>query len=168
MVINEMSRQECVALLARSTVFRLGCARDNQPYVLPVSLVHHEPSGSLYGFTTLGQKVEWMRNNPLVCVETDEITAADQWMSVVVNGGYEELPSPPAEAAHGRLPERAGMEDTPVALRPPDAGANAGAGNDPGAEAFEVLKRLPAWWEPGARRGRRGFITVRPRRWLRS
>ena len=78
MVINEMSREECVALLVRATVFRLGCARDNQPYVLPISLAYDEASASLYGFTTLGQKIEWMRANPLVCVETDDIVGPDQ------------------------------------------------------------------------------------------
>ena len=29
-------------------------------------------SGCLYGFTTPGQKVEWMRANPLVCVEVKQ------------------------------------------------------------------------------------------------
>ena len=28
----------------------------------------------LYSFSTVGQKIEWMRANPNVCVETDEVT----------------------------------------------------------------------------------------------
>jgi nitroimidazol reductase NimA-like FMN-containing flavoprotein (pyridoxamine 5'-phosphate oxidase superfamily) len=155
MVISEMSTQECVALLARSTVFRLGCARDNRPYVLPVSLVHDEASASLYGFTTLGQKIEWMRNNPLVCVETDEIAAPDQWMSVVVNGRYEELPpSKPAEVSPGRMPERSEIKDAPLPLWPPDTppltAAPVGTGNEPRPAVLDVLARLPAWWQPGS------------------
>jgi nitroimidazol reductase NimA-like FMN-containing flavoprotein (pyridoxamine 5'-phosphate oxidase superfamily) len=45
----------------------------------------------LYGFTTPGQKIEWMRENPLVCVEVDEVTAHNQWVSVIAYGRFEEL-----------------------------------------------------------------------------
>ena len=70
-------------------------ARENQPYVVPVYLSYDVlPGGEpcLYGFTTPGQKVEWMRANPLVCVEVDDVVAHDQWMSVIAFGRYEELP----------------------------------------------------------------------------
>jgi nitroimidazol reductase NimA-like FMN-containing flavoprotein (pyridoxamine 5'-phosphate oxidase superfamily) len=155
MVINEMSIEECVALLVRSTLFRLGCARDNQPYVIPISLAYDKASASLYGFTTLGQKIQWMRTNPLVCVQADDIAAPDQWKSVVVNGRFEELPqTPPTESNSGRLPERAGSEDTPAALLPPEerplSAATVGAGHEPRAMAFDMLSRLPAWWQPGS------------------
>lgn len=90
MFIHEMSRAECDQLLARTTVGRLACARENQPYVVPVDFAF---DGSyFYGFTTLGQKVEWMRSNPLVCFEVDEVTNQYQWTSVVAFGRYEELP----------------------------------------------------------------------------
>jgi nitroimidazol reductase NimA-like FMN-containing flavoprotein (pyridoxamine 5'-phosphate oxidase superfamily) len=45
----------------------------------------------LYGFYTVGQKIEWMRANPLVCVEAYEVVSPEQWMSVIVFGRYEEL-----------------------------------------------------------------------------
>ena len=72
-MIREMSREECLGVLARATLVRLACAHENQPYVVPVYLVFHASSGEecFYGFTTPGQKVEWMRSNPLVCVEMD-------------------------------------------------------------------------------------------------
>ncbi|MEO8601316.1 MAG: pyridoxamine 5'-phosphate oxidase family protein [bacterium] len=89
MVIREMSEDECRAALERASFGRLGCARDNQPYVIPISLSY--AAGHLYGFSTLGQKIEWMRANPLVCVELEERTAHDDWTSVVVFGRYDEL-----------------------------------------------------------------------------
>jgi uncharacterized protein len=46
----------------------------------------------LYSFSTEGQKLEWMRFNPLVCVEADDIDAPYDWSSVIVLGSYEELP----------------------------------------------------------------------------
>jgi nitroimidazol reductase NimA-like FMN-containing flavoprotein (pyridoxamine 5'-phosphate oxidase superfamily) len=52
----------------------------------------------LYGFGTLGQKIEWMRSNPLVAVEADEVKSHLEWTSVVVRGRYEEFPDTPEYA----------------------------------------------------------------------
>src|SRR5262249_38241863 len=98
MNIREMSRDECLEILAGRRTARLACARDNQPYVVPVHLVYHVPAGRgpcLYGVTTAGMKIEWMRANPLVCVEVDEVSAYDKWVSVIATGRYEELPEAP-------------------------------------------------------------------------
>ncbi|HEY5883323.1 MAG TPA: pyridoxamine 5'-phosphate oxidase family protein [Pyrinomonadaceae bacterium] len=88
-----MSRSECEEVLNRANVGRLACARDNQPYVVPINFAFDDPY--LYGFTTLGQKVEWMRSNPLVCFEVDEVTNQSEWTSIVGFGRYEELPDQP-------------------------------------------------------------------------
>jgi nitroimidazol reductase NimA-like FMN-containing flavoprotein (pyridoxamine 5'-phosphate oxidase superfamily) len=56
---------------------------------VPVYFVYEKDS--LYSFSTVGQKIEWMRANPLVCVEVDEVVNPQQWVSVVVFGRYEEL-----------------------------------------------------------------------------
>jgi nitroimidazol reductase NimA-like FMN-containing flavoprotein (pyridoxamine 5'-phosphate oxidase superfamily) len=93
MLIHEMTNKECLDALARFRWGRLGCARDNQPYVVPIYVAYHERH--LYTFSTAGQKIEWMRANPRVCVEADEITSPFQWLSVVVFGHYEELPDTP-------------------------------------------------------------------------
>ncbi len=93
MVIEEMTDQECRRLLAGSNVARLACAHNNQPYIVPI---HVDLDGEfLYGYATLGQKIEWMQQNPLVCLEVDELIAHGQWASVVVFGHYEELPQTP-------------------------------------------------------------------------
>jgi nitroimidazol reductase NimA-like FMN-containing flavoprotein (pyridoxamine 5'-phosphate oxidase superfamily) len=90
MVIEEMTRDDCLHVLARTRLGRLACARENQPYIVPVYCVYEEPF--LYGFTTPGQKVEWMRSNPLVCVELDEVRDSDEWTSIIIFGRYDELP----------------------------------------------------------------------------
>ena len=93
MNIREMPEAECRAMLAGRNVARLACARDNQPYIVPI---HVDLEGDyLYGFATPGQKIEWMRENPLVCLETEELNTDRQWASVVVFGHYEELPNTP-------------------------------------------------------------------------
>jgi len=52
----------------------------------------------------LGQKNEWMRANPKVCLEVDEIANQSQWVSVIAIGRYQELPEPQftAEREHAR------------------------------------------------------------------
>lgn len=89
MLIKKMSEQECRETLARLSLGRLGCARDNQPYIVPIYFVCDKDG--LYGFATFGQKIEWMRLNPKVCVQADEVRGNDNWTSVAVQGRYEEL-----------------------------------------------------------------------------
>ena len=93
MLIQELTRQACLELLARAHLGRLACAQGAQPYVVPFSFVYHHDC--LYSFCTVGQKIEWMRANPLVSAETDEIVNTRQWASVIVSGRYEELPDTP-------------------------------------------------------------------------
>jgi nitroimidazol reductase NimA-like FMN-containing flavoprotein (pyridoxamine 5'-phosphate oxidase superfamily) len=89
MVIRELTRQTSVNLLKRKHLGRLACARANQPYVVPIFFAYHV--NGLYCASTIGQKTEWMRENPLVAVEVDEIDSAQQWESVIVSGRYEEI-----------------------------------------------------------------------------
>jgi nitroimidazol reductase NimA-like FMN-containing flavoprotein (pyridoxamine 5'-phosphate oxidase superfamily) len=98
MIIQELTRQECFEALGRARLGRLGCAHENQPYVVPVYVAFHAPSCGgcyLYGFTTPGQKVEWMRANPMVCFEWDEVVDYNRWTSVIAFGQYEELKTTP-------------------------------------------------------------------------
>jgi uncharacterized protein len=103
-IIHELTRSECLALLQRATVGRLACARDSQPYIVPVSFYFNEDDMSLYSFSTIGQKIRWMRDNPKVCVELDEIADRLQWTTVIINGVYEEIRNAPNAA---RVQERA-------------------------------------------------------------
>ena len=91
-----MEDMECRNTLRRLGFGRLGCARDNQPYIVPIYFAY-EPD-HLYGFATFGQKIEWMRSNPRVCVQADEVLGNDNWTSVVALGRYEELPDTPVYA----------------------------------------------------------------------
>ena len=93
MVIEKLTDRESRAVLARTHLARLACALNHQPYIVPIHVDFHD--SYLYGFATLGQKIEWMRKNPLVCVEVDELTTDHQWSTVVISGRYEELPDSP-------------------------------------------------------------------------
>lgn len=89
MVITGLSEEESLGIIARSDLARLACCSAGQPYVVPINYVLHQRC--LYGFSTFGRKIEWMRANPLVCVEIDDITNNRRWESVVATGRYDEL-----------------------------------------------------------------------------
>lgn len=109
MFIHEMTIDECHSALRKATVGRLGCALNNQPYVVPINFAFD--GTHLYGFTTFGQKVEWLRANPLVSFEVDAVTGQSNWMSIILFGRYEELPDKaeyeePRIKAHSLLQQR--------------------------------------------------------------
>jgi nitroimidazol reductase NimA-like FMN-containing flavoprotein (pyridoxamine 5'-phosphate oxidase superfamily) len=98
MVIHELSHAECLAVLERNTVGRLGYAHIAQPYIVPI---HYSYDGELkcaYSFSMLGEKVECMRRNPKVCLAVDEIVDSRHWTTVLVVGRYKEIHRDPAEA----------------------------------------------------------------------
>jgi len=85
-----MSRAAILELLASARLGRLACVQGSQPYVVPFYFIYK--NNSLYSFSVLGQKIKWMRTNPLVCVEVDEVVSSQEWLSLVIFGRYEELP----------------------------------------------------------------------------
>jgi nitroimidazol reductase NimA-like FMN-containing flavoprotein (pyridoxamine 5'-phosphate oxidase superfamily) len=109
MIVEDLPRHACIELLARTRLGRLACAQNQQPYVTPFFFAYRLEA--LYSFSRLGQKIAWMRSNPLVCVEVDEIETPHSWSSVIVSGHYEELPptpegEPERKLAYSLLQER--------------------------------------------------------------
>jgi nitroimidazol reductase NimA-like FMN-containing flavoprotein (pyridoxamine 5'-phosphate oxidase superfamily) len=98
MLIQNMTRQATIEILERAKLGRLACAHEGQPYITPILFAYG--ANCLYSFSTLGQKIDWMRANPLVCLEVDEIASREDWTTVIVFGQYEELPDTPAYEAH--------------------------------------------------------------------
>jgi nitroimidazol reductase NimA-like FMN-containing flavoprotein (pyridoxamine 5'-phosphate oxidase superfamily) len=90
-VIHDLSPAECREVLARANYGRLGCARADQPYVVPFFFYLDPEEDYVYSFSTVGQKIDWMRGNPKVCVEVDEVVDQFNWTTVVAYGRYEEL-----------------------------------------------------------------------------
>jgi nitroimidazol reductase NimA-like FMN-containing flavoprotein (pyridoxamine 5'-phosphate oxidase superfamily) len=121
MRIHELSRDECLEVLARASIARLACARDGQPYVVPVSIVFDRDC--LYSFSTSGQKIAWMRENPRVCVEVDEVEDPRRWVTVLAFGTFEELTLRPEhrdarETASRLFRERPGWWEPAIAQLP--------------------------------------------------
>jgi nitroimidazol reductase NimA-like FMN-containing flavoprotein (pyridoxamine 5'-phosphate oxidase superfamily) len=90
MQIRTMDRNECLKVLDEHRLCRIACARDGRPYLVPLHFVRQD--NHLYAFSMPGQKIEYMRANPLVAVLVEEHGQDRRWKSVLVEGRYEELP----------------------------------------------------------------------------
>ena len=93
MLIQELELEDCRKALQHAGFGRLACVLERQPYVVPIHFC--VDNDYAYSFSMPGQKLEWMRKNPLVCLEIDHVTGRDDWTTVVAMGRYEELPDTP-------------------------------------------------------------------------
>jgi uncharacterized protein len=110
MLVQEMAPKDSLNCLAKMHLGRLGCVKGSQPYVVPSYFAYDR--NYLYGFSTAGQTIDWMHANPLVCVETGDLVSAEEWVSIIIFGRYEELPDTPEfrtqrEIAYAFLQRRA-------------------------------------------------------------
>lgn len=96
MIIRSLTDAECAEVLAGNRLGHLACARDKQPYVVPIHYAYAD--GHLYVFSLSGKKIDIMRANPLVSMLV-ETRREDGWRSVIADGRYEELPD---EIGHKR------------------------------------------------------------------
>jgi nitroimidazol reductase NimA-like FMN-containing flavoprotein (pyridoxamine 5'-phosphate oxidase superfamily) len=103
-MLGSLSPAEIEELLRTEVVARLGCHADGRTYVVPVTYVYD--GDALLIQSADGLKVRMMRQNPLVCVEVDQIDNLANWRSVIAWGRFEELFGTAAAAALARLRER--------------------------------------------------------------
>ncbi|HEX2876268.1 MAG TPA: pyridoxamine 5'-phosphate oxidase family protein [Polyangiaceae bacterium] len=127
MIIRELSSKECGEALNAASFGRLGCARDNQPYVVPIFFATDEDF--ICSFALPGQKIDWMRENRQICLQFDNYSSGGDWTSVVVFGQFAELiDTDERERAHALLQARP-MWWEPGAISP--AGRDDTVGNTP-------------------------------------
>lgn len=91
---KELSQNECSEFLQKTNFGRLACSQNNQPYIVPFNFAF-DNGEYIYAFSTLGQKILWMRDNPQVCVEVEKIINSDNWTTLIIFGRYEELSDKP-------------------------------------------------------------------------
>jgi hypothetical protein len=91
MRIHTLSTEECVDFLRSRSLGQLACSHRNQPYIVPIHFSFEPERRRIYAFSSVGQKIEWMRQNPAVCLEIDDIKDKEHWTTVLVFGRYREL-----------------------------------------------------------------------------
>lgn len=87
--IEEMGNSEIEDLLEKTGYGHLACARNNEPYVVPIHYAYAKPY--VYIYTTLGKKAEMINENPSVCLQIEEVADNKHWHSVIVYGTAEQL-----------------------------------------------------------------------------
>ena len=112
MLIHELGAPDCMVILERSDLGRLACAHHDQPYIVPIHFSFDRERQCLYAFSAIGQKIEWMRENPKVCVEVEDLADRAQWTTVLAFGRYEEMGDSPEDQA-SRNAARALFEGRP-------------------------------------------------------
>jgi hypothetical protein len=87
--IVETTQSESLELLESTNFGHLGCAGDDQPYVVPM---HYAFDGeNIYFLTKEGMKTALLENNPKVCLQVEKIKDERHWQSVVLLGKAELL-----------------------------------------------------------------------------
>ena len=87
--VEELSDSEITEVLGRVRYAHLACCRGSYPYVVPVHYAFED--GSIFIFTTEGKKADIIKENPNVCLQAEEVTDNQHWVSVIVDGVAERL-----------------------------------------------------------------------------
>ena len=163
MLIREIDKGDCLRTLEKARFGRLACSRGDQPYVVPI---YFEVEGQcLYSFATLGQKIEWMRENPRVCVEVDDVSSSHRWVSVLAFGRYEELPPRPEFEEVRTLAEQL-LQRRPVWWEPGSVASTSGEERTPVIYRIRLDSLTGLRASPDAAEEAR--MPVKPRAWLRT
>ena len=94
--MNELTPQECLALLDAGRVAHLGLVDDGEPYVTPLSYVIID--GDLYFRTGPGRRVDALQASPRVCIEVSHDDGDDGWASIIFWGDARFIEDPPQRA----------------------------------------------------------------------
>jgi nitroimidazol reductase NimA-like FMN-containing flavoprotein (pyridoxamine 5'-phosphate oxidase superfamily) len=88
-MIGDLRPDEIDAVLRHSSIGRIGCHSGGRTYVVPVAYAYD--GADVYGHTREGLKLRFMRANPQVCFEVEQIENMGNWQTVIAWGAFEEL-----------------------------------------------------------------------------
>jgi nitroimidazol reductase NimA-like FMN-containing flavoprotein (pyridoxamine 5'-phosphate oxidase superfamily) len=98
--VVHLSRDECLDLLAASTLGRLGVIVKGRPEIFPINHVYDAGSGTVVFPTRRGTKLEAALDWPTVAFEIDGVSPdGESGWSVLVVGHAEEVTDPDQTAA---------------------------------------------------------------------
>ena len=81
---RELSKEECYGVLSAARYGRLALAKEERPYVVPMSYVYAD--GRIYlNSRGGGMKMEYAAANPGVCFQIDQVDKG-RWSSVIAFG----------------------------------------------------------------------------------
>src|SRR5215470_13479631 len=89
--IVDLDNKEIKDLLEHVNFGHLGLSRNDTPYVIPIHFAYAD--SGIYFFTTEGKKTDIIDENPIVCLQVEDVQDRDHWESVIITGTAELLTS---------------------------------------------------------------------------
>ena len=76
-------------ILSHQFYGHLGCSAKGVTYVVPLTYAYD--GENIYAYSFEGEKIQIMRENPVVCFEVEDVKNMGNWRSVIVNGEFKEI-----------------------------------------------------------------------------
>jgi nitroimidazol reductase NimA-like FMN-containing flavoprotein (pyridoxamine 5'-phosphate oxidase superfamily) len=89
---DEITATEVDQVLRRQRIGRIGSTSVGHVEITPI--IYGYDGTNIYGHSRFGRKIQYMRGNPEVCFEVEEIADPTSWRVVVLRGTYEDLTDP--------------------------------------------------------------------------
>ncbi|SHJ66750.1 pyridoxamine 5'-phosphate oxidase family protein [Pseudozobellia thermophila] len=90
-MIKNLEIQQCIQLLGKNYIARLGYIYGSTPHVIPITYFHDAEEKCIISYSSEGHKLDAMRRFDSVSLQVDEITDVHHWQSVLVQGRFQEL-----------------------------------------------------------------------------
>jgi nitroimidazol reductase NimA-like FMN-containing flavoprotein (pyridoxamine 5'-phosphate oxidase superfamily) len=88
-LIRSLSQHECIEVLARNYVGRIGFVWQARVEIQPLNYVYE--AGWIYGRTSEGLKVSTLAHHQWIAFEVDEVRDTFEWTSVLIHGSFHRL-----------------------------------------------------------------------------
>jgi nitroimidazol reductase NimA-like FMN-containing flavoprotein (pyridoxamine 5'-phosphate oxidase superfamily) len=91
-MIQDLTGLEIDQILRRQRIGRVGSTSVGHVEITPI--IYGYDGSSIFGHSRFGRKIQYMRGNPEVCFEVEEVVDPASWQVVVLRGTYLELSDP--------------------------------------------------------------------------
>lgn len=97
-MIRTLNEIESVILLEDNYIGNLSYIYRGRPFIAPITYYYDKKNNAIIGYSAEGHKTRAMRKNTNVCLNVSEIDSVNSWMSVLVQGIFNELEGSEAKA----------------------------------------------------------------------
>ena len=97
-MIRTLSNTENLTLLNNNYIGNISYIYRNRPFIVPITYYYDEKENIIIGYSAEGHKIRSMRQNPHVSINVSEVESVNSWISVLVQGEYQELSGSEAKA----------------------------------------------------------------------
>lgn len=88
-MMGDLDARDIDEVLRSESLGRIGCIANGWPYIVPVYYVYDGEFA--YAHSQDGLKLRAMRENPLVCLEVEQMRSMTSWRTVIARGRFEQL-----------------------------------------------------------------------------